>query len=119
MDQSNTEGNEVITRSALVVAFGSHPKTKMLRALITAHPTALTPTELANMAEISRPTVYKHKDDLLKTGLVTERQMGSSSTRYGLDIDNTTVEKLLEMVDEVSEDLRKADEDATTDPTID
>lgn len=86
---------------------GDHPKTKMLAVLLSTGQD-LTITQLANQSGITRTTVYRHIDPLLKVGLIEESRTDGNSTYYQINQESDLARELArfewELVDENEHD---------------
>jgi DNA-binding transcriptional ArsR family regulator len=80
--------------AALALLLGDGPKVRMLSALLAEPDFDHTVTEIADLAGVSRNTVYRHLDDLLELGVVVETRETGGSPRYQIDRGNPAAEKL-------------------------
>lgn len=83
--------------TALTEMLGDGPKVKILSAFLAEPEYDLNKTEVADMAGISRNTVYRHLDDLTEMGVVIETRETGSSQRYKINKDNAAAKKLAEL----------------------
>jgi len=83
--------------TALTEMLGDGPKVKILSAFLAEPDYDLNKTEVADMAGISRNTVYRHLDDLTKMGVVVETRKTGGSQRYKINKDNPAAKKLAEL----------------------
>ena len=75
--------------------FGNSPQTKILDFLADHPDYDYSISEIAKKSQVSRPTVYKIKDILLKKGLIIQTREQGGSPLYKLNIDNKLVQIIL------------------------
>jgi DNA-binding transcriptional ArsR family regulator len=75
--------------------FGNSPQTKILDFLADHPDYDYSISEIAKKSQVSRPTVYKIKDILLKKGLIILTREQGGSPLYKLNIDNKLVQIIL------------------------
>lgn len=75
--------------------FGESPQTKILDFLADHPDYDYSISEIAKHSQVSRPTVYKIKDILLKKGLIIQTREQGNSLLYKLNIDNKLVQVIL------------------------
>ncbi len=75
--------------------FGNSPQTKILDFLADHPDYDYSISEIAKKSQVSRPTVYKIKDILLKKRLVIQTREQGVSPLYKLNIDNKLVQIIL------------------------
>jgi DNA-binding transcriptional ArsR family regulator len=82
--------------SVLTKLLGDRPKVRLLTALLSEPDPKYdyNITELADLAGISRNTVYRHLPELEELGVVTETRTSGASQRYKLNDSHPTVEHL-------------------------
>ena len=91
--------------------FGDNPTTKILDFLASHVKFDYTITDIAKYSEVSKPTVYKVLDTLLKKKIVIiTREMGNSSM-YKLNTNNPIVKKILNWELEISKYLADIESD--------
>jgi DNA-binding transcriptional ArsR family regulator len=83
--------------TALTEMLGGGPKVKMLSAFLAEPEYDLNKTEIADMAGVSRNTVYRHLDDLTEMGVVIETRETGGNQRYKINKDNPAAKKLAEL----------------------
>lgn len=83
--------------AALALLLGDGPKVRLLSALLAEPDFDHTVTEIAELAGVSRNTVYRHLDDLLELGVVVETRESGGSPRYQIDTENPAATKLAEL----------------------
>jgi DNA-binding transcriptional ArsR family regulator len=81
-DETGPEGSVVID------VLGDHPKTRILLALLTDPDRDYNMTDIARLADTDRSTVYRHIDDLLDTGLVTQTRKAGNAPMYQINHDS-------------------------------
>lgn len=89
--ESYAEGT-VLTR-----LLGSGAKVKLLAAFLADPEFDHTVTEIAELAGVSRKTVYEHLDDLLELGVVEQTRESGGSPRYRLDKENPGAKRLAQL----------------------
>ena len=82
--------------------FGDSPQTKILDFLADHLDYDYSISEIAKHSEVSRPTVYKIKDILLKKGLIIKTREQGNSPLYKLDIDSELVQVILKFDFEIA-----------------
>jgi DNA-binding transcriptional ArsR family regulator len=83
--------------AALALLLGDGPKVRMLSAFLAEPDFDHTVTEIADLAGVSRNTVYRHLDDLRDLGVVVETRESGGSPRNQIDVDNPAAKKLAEL----------------------
>lgn len=87
--------------------FGNSPQTKILD-FFADHPSYdYNISEISKHSEVSRPTVYKIIQILLKKKLIIKTRESANSSLYKLNIDNTLVQAILKFDIELSEQIAK------------
>lgn len=61
----------------MLAAMGSEPRLRIVRLLLTAHPTGLVAGEIGSHLEIAAPTLSHHLDRLRREGVVKVRRDGT------------------------------------------
>ena len=82
--------------------FGNSPQTKILDFLADHPDYDYSISEIAKQAQVSRPTVYKVKDILLKKRLIIQTREQGNSPLYKLNIDNKLVQVILKFDFEIA-----------------
>jgi len=85
--------------------FGDSPQTKILDFLADHPDFDYSISEIAKNSHVSRPTVYKIKDILLKKGLIIQTREQGGSPLYKLNIDNKIVQVILKFDFEIAKKL--------------
>jgi len=85
--------------------FGDSPQTKILDFLSDHPDYDYSISEIAKQAQVSRPTVYKVKDILLKKGLIIQTREQGNSPLYKLNIDNKLVQIILKFDFEIAKKI--------------
>jgi len=83
--------------TALTKLLGDGPKVKILSAFLADPGWDHNVTEIAEMAGVSRNTVYRHIDDLTDLGVVERTRERGGSPQYQINKDNTAAKKLAEL----------------------
>lgn len=98
---SNLDSNErdepYAEGTALTKLLGDGPKVKILSAFLADPEWDHNITEIAEMAGVSRNTVYRHIDDLTSLGVVKKTRQRGGSTQYQINKDNAAAKKLAEL----------------------
>lgn len=82
--------------SALTDLLGNHPKTKILAALLSeSHDVNVS--RIAELAGMSRTTVYDHIDDLQELNVVEKTRKVGGSPLYQINKDSKTSEELAQL----------------------
>lgn len=89
-------GESYADGTALTKLLGDGPKVKILAAFLADPEWDHNITEIAEMAGVSRNTVYRHIEDITDLGVVKKRERGSS-TQYRINKDNAAAKKLAEL----------------------
>ena len=82
--------------------FGNSPQTKILDFLADHPDYDYSISEIAKHSQVSRPTVYKIKDILLKKGLIIHTREQGNSPLYKLNLDNKLVQVILKFDFEIA-----------------
>ncbi|NVM38034.1 MAG: winged helix-turn-helix transcriptional regulator [Candidatus Lokiarchaeota archaeon] len=82
--------------------FGDSPQTKILDFLADHPDYDYSISEIAKQAQVSRPTVYKVKDILLKKKLIIQTREQGNSPLYKLNLDNKLVQVILKFDFEIA-----------------
>jgi len=85
--------------------FGNSPQTKVLDFLADHPDFDYSISEIAKNSQVSRPTVYKIKDTLLKKGLIIQTREQGGSPLYKLNIENKIVQVILKFDFEIAKKL--------------
>lgn len=101
--QTNTtdataDGDEVYAEGTpLTQLLGDGPKVRILAALLGDPDFDHSITEIADLAGVSRNTVYRHLDDLRDLGVVVKTRETGGSKRYQIDKDDPVARKLADL----------------------
>jgi DNA-binding transcriptional ArsR family regulator len=85
--------------------FGDSPQTKILDFLADHPEFDYSISEIAKNSHVSRPTVYKIKDILLKKELIIQTREQGGSPLYKLNIENKIVQVILKFDFEIAKKL--------------
>ena len=85
--------------------FGDSPQTKVLDFLADHPEFDYSISEIAKKSHVSRPTVYKIKDILLKKELIIQTREQGGSPLYKLNIENKIVQVILKFDFEIAKKL--------------
>jgi DNA-binding MarR family transcriptional regulator len=85
--------------------FGNSPQTKILDFLADHPDYDYSISEISKHAQVSRPTVYKIKDILLKKGLIINTRDQGSSPLYKLNLDDKLVQVILKFDFEIAKKI--------------
>lgn len=83
--------------TALTQLLGDGPKVKILAAFLADPEWDHNITEIAEMAGVSRNTVYRHIEDLTDLGVVEQTRERGGSKQYQINKDNPAAKKLAEL----------------------
>jgi len=89
-DRTEAAAEETVLTDVL----GTHPKVKILAALLGESHRDRNPTEIARLAGIDRSTFYDHVDDLLAYGVVEQTRTVGNSPMYRIDRDDPAAQDL-------------------------
>jgi len=96
-DNSDLDNSEAYAEgTVLTKLLGDDPKVLILASFL-ADPDPnfdYTVTEIAELAGVSRNTVYRHIDDLLEIGVITKTRESGGSPRYKFNKDNPAAKRL-------------------------
>jgi DNA-binding transcriptional ArsR family regulator len=92
----NEEASPYAEHSALTDLFGNHPKTKILAALLSES-RDVNVSRIAELAGVSRTTVYDHIDDLQQLGVVERTRKVGGSPLYQINKDSAPAKKLAQL----------------------
>lgn len=83
-----TEATGLAAEGVLTDLYGSHPRTKILVALLTQDWHDLPVRKIAELANLDQSTVYRHLEPLVELGVVVqEREIGGARC-YRIDRDS-------------------------------
>lgn len=85
--------------------FGDSPQTKILDFLADHPEFDYSISEIAKKSHVSRPTVYKIKDILIKKELIIQTREQGGSPLYKLNIENKIVQVILKFDFEIAKKL--------------
>ena len=85
--------------------FGDSPQTKILDFLADHPDYDYSISEISKRAQVSRPTVYKIKDILLKKGLIIHTREQGNSPLYKLNLDDKLVQVILKFDFEIAKKI--------------
>ncbi|MDS0223658.1 winged helix-turn-helix domain-containing protein [Haloarcula sp. S1AR25-5A] len=99
-DSPNTEDSGAYAEdSALTQLLGNGPKVSIIAAFL-ADPDPefdYNVTEIADLAGVSRNTVYRHLDDLVDIGVIQKTRESGGSPRYKLNEDNAAAKRMAQL----------------------
>ena len=93
--------------------FGNSPQTKILDFLADHPDYDYSISEIAKHSQVSRPTVYKIKDILLKKGLIIQTREQGNSPLFKLNIDNKLVQVILKFDFELAKRIAEIESQET------
>lgn len=99
----------------LTEVFGSHPKTKMLAALLgeTADPvTHFTINEISRISGVDPDSVGEYIDELQSYGIIVETDDLDDEETYKLNEESSTVGNLRRLYDDLFEEVPGQDTDS-------
>jgi len=112
VDDNKADQEAYAEGSVLTQFLGDGPKIKILAAFL-ADPDPefdYTVTEIADLAGVSRNTVYRHLDDLLEVGAIVKTRESGSSPRYKLNKDNPAAKLVAQLEWELMDLLEDTEE---------
>lgn len=74
--------------SVVVDVLGDHPKTRILLAVLTDPDRDYNMTDIAELADTDRSTVYRHIDDLIEIGLIEQTRKVGNAPMYQINQEN-------------------------------
>ena len=74
--------------SVVVDVLGDHPKTRILLAVLTDPDRDYNMSDIAELADTDRSTVYRHIDDLIEMGLIKQTRKAGNAPMYQINQDN-------------------------------
>lgn len=95
--ESPEQGEPYADETALTKLLGDGPKVKILAAFLADPEWDHNITEIAEMAGVSRNTVYRHIEDLLELGVIKKTRERGGSKQYQINKDNLAAKKLAEL----------------------
>jgi len=84
-------------KSILLEIFGETPELKVIDFLIGNNIFDYTKTEIANGAGISRPTLYKFWEKLVKSGLLIKTRKINRTQLFKVNTDSIIIKKIMEI----------------------
>lgn len=112
IDDTASDGESYAEGSALTEFLGDGPKIKILAAFL-ADPDPefdYTVTEIAELAGVSRNTVYRHIEDLIEVGAIVKTRESGGSPRYKFDKENDAAKRIAQLEWDLVEILYTDDE---------
>ena len=93
-DTEHADGTEDIGPEGSVVinVLGDHPKTRILLALLTDPDRDYNMSDIADLADTDRSTVYRHIDDLIEIGLIAETRKAGNAQMYQINRDSAAAQ---------------------------
>lgn len=105
------EPEAFVSNLPLTAVFGTHPKTRIVGALLTENedpPTAFSSNEIARIAGLGEEAVEEHVGDLLELGVVVETDEIEEGA-YVLDDELDVIASIRRLNDELAELVFRAD----------
>lgn len=93
MATTTTEDSAFADGHPFMDVFSSPGRTKILAAFVSERDRDITVTYAAQLAGVSRSTVYNHLEDFEEMGIIEEIERGDS-TYYTLNTDNNLAHEL-------------------------
>lgn len=93
MGTTTTEDSAFADGHPFMDVFSSPGRTKILAAFVSERDRDITVTYAAQLAGVSRSTVYNHLEDFEEMGIIEEVERGDS-TYYTLNTDNNLAHEL-------------------------
>jgi DNA-binding transcriptional ArsR family regulator len=110
-ESEQTDAEAYAEGTVLTHLLGDGPKVRILSAFL-ADPDPdfdYNITEIAEMAGVTRNTVYRHIDDLLEIGVITQTRETGQSKRYKLNKDNPAAKRLAQLEYDLMETIYEED----------
>ena len=107
-DTPDTDADEAYAEgTVLTKLLGDGPKVAILSALLADADQEFdyTITEIAELAGVSRNTVYRHIDDLIELDAVVKTRESGGSPRYKLNKENQAAKRLAQLEWDLMEQL--------------
>jgi Fe2+ or Zn2+ uptake regulation protein len=95
--------------------FGDNPQTKILDFLADHPNYDYNISDLSKKAEVSRPTVYKFLQVLLKKNLIIKTRDVGTSSMYKLNLENNLVKLMLKFDFELAKEQADLESEKTVD----
>ncbi len=106
--ETEVEGEAYAEDTALTKLFGGHAKSRIIAAVLSEADQDLNVTQIAELAGVTRKTVYEHIDDLVALGVIEHTRDVAGSKMYQVDRDDDIAEKIAELewqlIDRVDEE---------------
>ncbi len=90
-----------LRNSPLIVTMGDTPMTRILSFLIAHKDLDYSKTDLANYTELSRQSIYKGIDPLLKYGIIHSNRKIGNTELYQINFDSPPVKSILSYVNRI------------------
>ncbi|MDL5360491.1 hypothetical protein [Halalkalicoccus sp. NIPERK01] len=105
-DSTDPDDSEAFASDVpLTDVFGSHPKTKLIAALLTETADPVTPftvNEISRISGVDPEMVEEHVEDLLAYGIVVETDDLDGEDTYQLDEESDAVDDIRRLYDDLS-----------------
>ena len=83
----------------LVSVFGTSGKAKIISALLSEHERDLNVSDIADIGDVARSTVYENIDELCEMGVVVKTREIGSAPMYQINTENEIVDHISEVRD--------------------
>ncbi|ELY64040.1 hypothetical protein [Natronococcus jeotgali] len=106
MDENSDDPEAIATNVPLTDVFGTHPKTKIIGALLTEAEDPVThfsASEIGRIAGVDTDSVEDHVADLVAYGIVVETDELEDRATYKLDEDSEVVDDIRRLSDRLFE----------------
>lgn len=96
---SMSDADDPVDPGPLEALFSGSARIRVIETFVSERGRDLSVSDVARLSHTSRSSVYRHLDDLLELGIITEsRTTGDGySTRYQLNEENQIAEQLHEL----------------------
>ena len=92
-------GGSYPKNAPLVQVFGASGKVKIISALLSEHDRDLNVSDIADIGDVARSTVYENIDDLCEMGVVVKTREVAGGPMYQINTENEMVEHIREVRD--------------------
>lgn len=102
------EATGLAAEGVLTTLYGSHPRTKILVALLVEDWHDIPASKIADLADLDRSTVYRHIKPLVELGVVVQEREIAGANCYRIDRDSELA-KLVKRTEEAVLDRQSED----------
>lgn len=116
MPTTTTNTDSYASDTPLVKLFGPKPRVKIL-AVLLAQGRDINASTIAELAGVSRSSVYDHLDPLITLGLVNKTREINGSPLYEINKDSPSAKKLAQLEMELVYELSREEREQTATPS--